>query len=195
MTASLSTDIINKLKEQDAHALSQMYRAYVTDIWQFAYYRTFRNHDAADELTSTIFLAVVTSIHRFDPKQASFETWLYTIARNKIADHLRKHYRNKNRNIVPIHTTPHPAFEPQHQQTLEETELITVTLENLTPQEQQILLWKYKHKLTIKQIAEKLNRTNKAAENLIYRARARFKHHYNRLDKTSPYITTENRHD
>jgi RNA polymerase sigma-70 factor (ECF subfamily) len=45
--------------------------------------------DEAEDLTAETFLRAVRAAHRFDPARASAQTWLLTIARNVLIDHVR----------------------------------------------------------------------------------------------------------
>src|SRR5258707_2390051 len=60
-------------------------------IYRFVYKKV-GNREEAEDLTSQIFLKVVSSIDRERSRQ-SMQQWLYLIARTLIADHWRTHYR------------------------------------------------------------------------------------------------------
>lgn len=45
--------------------------------------------DLADDLTQEVFIAALQHIDRFDARRASFRTWLYRIATNKLVDQVR----------------------------------------------------------------------------------------------------------
>jgi len=60
-------------------------------IYRFVYKRV-GNRVEAEDLTSQIFLKVVSSIDRERSRQ-SMQQWLYLIGRTLIADHWRAHYR------------------------------------------------------------------------------------------------------
>jgi RNA polymerase sigma-70 factor (ECF subfamily) len=45
--------------------------------------------DEAEDLTAETFLRAVRAADRFDPARASAQTWLLTIARNVLIDHIR----------------------------------------------------------------------------------------------------------
>lgn len=55
--------------------------------------RQLPDREIAADLTQEVFVAVLRHIDRFDPRRASFRTWLYRIATNKVVDHARKRRR------------------------------------------------------------------------------------------------------
>lgn len=49
--------------------------------------------DLAEDLTQEVFIAALQHIDRFDARRASFRTWLYRIATNKLVDQVRSRQR------------------------------------------------------------------------------------------------------
>jgi len=67
-------------------------------LYAWAYHKT-SNKETAEDLVQETFLAAVRSIDKFENKSDP-KTWLFSILKNKIADHYRKAYRtNQNKNI------------------------------------------------------------------------------------------------
>ena len=62
---------------------------HVWDVYGFLAYRVGSRADAED-LTQVTFEKALRSWSRFDPRKASAKTWLLTIARNALTDHLRR---------------------------------------------------------------------------------------------------------
>lgn len=83
--------LIQAIQAGDAEALAALYRRYVTPIYRYLR-RRLPTTEAAEDLTSETFLAVVERIRSFR-SDASFQTWVYTIARRRAADYWRKRYR------------------------------------------------------------------------------------------------------
>ena len=74
----------------DAAALSVLYRRYIELVFNYVRRRT-PTTEAAEDVTSETFLAVVTRIRSFR-NSSSFRTWMFQIARRRIADFWRRHY-------------------------------------------------------------------------------------------------------
>jgi len=73
----------------DRNAFGRLYDLHIRDIYDFVYYKT-HHRETAQDLTSQTFMKALRSISSFDANQASFKTWLYTIARRTVIDHYRK---------------------------------------------------------------------------------------------------------
>lgn len=67
---------------------SLMYEEYFSKIYNFVFYRIL-NKEQTEDIVSDIFLKVSENIFRFDAKKANFNTWIFSIARNKLIDYYR----------------------------------------------------------------------------------------------------------
>jgi len=75
----------------DPHAFARLYDRY--DRRSFCFIRRAlgpAHADAAEDLCQETWIAVSRNGAAFDPARASFQAWLFTIARNKVWDHLRR---------------------------------------------------------------------------------------------------------
>ena len=75
----------------DPHAFARLYDRY--DRRSFCFIRRTLgppHADAAEDLHQETWIAVSRNAAAFDPGRASFPAWLFTIARNKVWDHLRR---------------------------------------------------------------------------------------------------------
>ena len=75
-------------KKQDKEAANTLISYYYKEIYAYVYRQT-GNEELAKDLTQDIFIQILQKIAVFDPKKASFRTWIYRIASNKICDHYR----------------------------------------------------------------------------------------------------------
>jgi RNA polymerase sigma-70 factor (ECF subfamily) len=75
-------------KRADKAAADTLVRMYYDEIAAYAYKQTSDTQRAMD-LTQDIFITALRAIVRYDSRQASFRTWLYKIATNKIIDYHR----------------------------------------------------------------------------------------------------------
>lgn len=66
-------------------AAEQLIQAYYDEIYRFVYRQTGSREDAMD-LTQSIFIAVLRALPGYRAERASFRTWMYRIAANKVID-------------------------------------------------------------------------------------------------------------
>lgn len=82
---------------RDPDALEEFYRAHLAWVRRFVARRVEDPHTAAD-LTADIFLAVVDSAATYDAGAGTAASWLAGIARNVVADHVRRRVRESRAN-------------------------------------------------------------------------------------------------
>ncbi len=91
--------------EQDRNAFARLFAFYAPRIKSYLM-KNGAEFQAADDLVQDVMLTVWRKADQFDPKKASVSTWIYTIARNRRIDVLRR-----ERHPEP---DPHdPAFVPE----------------------------------------------------------------------------------
>jgi RNA polymerase sigma-70 factor (ECF subfamily) len=56
--------------------------------------------EEAEDLTELIFERVIAKYHTFDPKRGAFESWIFTIARNALANHKRQRFRHPESDLT-----------------------------------------------------------------------------------------------
>ena len=76
-------------KRASRPAAERLAERYYDEIYRFAY-RQLGNKEDAMDLTQNIFLAAIRALPGYDRKKASFRTWLYRIAANKVIDLRRR---------------------------------------------------------------------------------------------------------
>lgn len=90
MNTAQERKLIRKIKlfgsSKDANTLVKLY---YDEIYGFVA-KQMNDKDAAYDLTQEIFISMLHSIGSYQEKRASFRTWLYRIAINKIIDCRRK---------------------------------------------------------------------------------------------------------
>jgi RNA polymerase sigma-70 factor, ECF subfamily len=76
-------------------AFEDFYHDFKDKVYTHVYYRVGGNREVAADITSEVFLKAFKSFDSYDKKHA-FSTWIFTITRNAIIDHYRKHKDTSN---------------------------------------------------------------------------------------------------
>lgn len=67
------------------------------------------DHHAAEDITQDVFMAVFNKLSTFDPMRCRFSTWMFTIARNKSINHLRKNRKTFSTDSLEFITSADPS--------------------------------------------------------------------------------------
>ena len=166
---------IERAKEGDEEAFSELVRLYETRVYRFLLRMTRSNEDALD-LSQETFLRVYRSLSLFRG-QSSFSTWIFSIAHHLCVDHARKLAR-KNR--FTFHSVDEedaialPDTKPTPEQVAENKLLsfeIDRALSAITPDLREIFLLREISGLSYAEIAETLELELGTVKSRIARAR------------------------
>jgi RNA polymerase sigma-70 factor (ECF subfamily) len=84
-------DLLSAHAAGDAHAFARLYDRYDRPCFHVIRRLLGAAHaDAAEDLHQETWIAISRNAAAFDPAKASFRAWLFTIARHKVFDHLRR---------------------------------------------------------------------------------------------------------
>lgn len=164
-------------RNHDAEAWKTLYARYLPLAWRYAYAQVNNVHVAEDVVSETM-LAFVRSIHQIEAEAAHIAGWLRSVVRNKVADHHRQSFRIKNRlekigraqGCECANASPVFALE-----TAETRVLVLAILEQMPPKQRLVLELKYSEGMRVRDIAKRLNETEKGIEAALYRARREFR--------------------
>lgn len=88
--ADEDADLLRAHRDGDREAFARLYDRHDRSSFQFVRRLLGSSGADAEDLHQETWLAVSRHAASFDPRKASFGAWLYTIARRKVWDHLRK---------------------------------------------------------------------------------------------------------
>ncbi len=116
-------------------ALEALIKATQHDVWRFVAYLSDAN--SADDLTKETFLRAISAIRRFSGR-SSARTWLLSIARRVVADHVR-HARSRPRR--GHHTDPeHLLHRDRPARGFEDVVEVTTMIADLSADQREALL-------------------------------------------------------
>lgn len=158
-----------------------LYQKYVDEIYKYVYMRTGMKSNVSEDITQEIFIAVYRGLYGFKGL-CSERTWIYKIAAHKINDYYRKAYRAKEEigiedRIIEEMESSSLGLEESVMKELESEE-VCKCIEKMPEQYQIVLTLRYMDEKSIKQIAEILEKTPKAVESLLQRAKVKFAERY-----------------
>jgi len=173
-------DLIRAVQRQDPASLTTFYRRYLGGVWRYLHAHLSRDPAAAEDLVSETFLAAIRSIQTYDARKGTAYGRLLGIARNKLCDHRRKTARpGEGASTDADVAACAEAGDPEANLIRVETrDAVIRALDAVADEERLVLEWKYVESLSVRDIAGRLGRTDKAIEAILYRARNSFRRAY-----------------
>ncbi len=180
-------DLIRAVQSQDRGSLTTLYQRYLGGVWRYLHAHLSRHPAAVEDLVSETFLSAIQSIQAYDAKRGNVYGWLVGIARNKLRDHLRRTAREGDVawNDADVAASEEMGNPEANLIRAETRDAVIRALDALADEERLVLEWKYVESLSVRDIAERLGRTAKAIEAILYRARISFRATYAREQTTT----------
>jgi RNA polymerase sigma-70 factor (ECF subfamily) len=174
MLSSKDQRLVQRLLQKDENALREFYVAYKDSLLQYLQ-RSLSNEDA-EEVLQDAFMNTIDALRNFRG-QSSLKTFLYSIAKRKAVDKLRK----KSIKRVLFSYFPEKIVDSLAtvfmKDTLDQKHLekkIERIFQDLPNDYSLVIRLKYKEGYKISEIAKRFNLSPKAAESLLFRARKAF---------------------
>lgn len=176
--------LLSLVADGDQAAFTDLMSRFMRPLTVFAT-RFLSSKPDGEDIAQTVFIEVWEKAGTFDPSKASVKTWLYSIARNRCIDAIRKRrlrqFIGLDSPLVDIGST---NAEPS-QIAADRAELRAVINElDLLPDRQRLaLLLQTVSDMSTREIAETMSTSDGAVEQLIRRARQtiRQKFEYNKV--------------
>ncbi len=129
------TELALSAARGNARALEAFIKATQQDVWRFVAYLSDAGN--ADDLTQETFLRAIGAVERFSGR-SSARTWLLSIARRVVADHIR-HLQSRPRTAQG--TDPeHVVRGDRHARGFEDLVEVTTMIAGLNPEQREALL-------------------------------------------------------
>ncbi len=151
--------------------------AFLPSVWRFVYVRVNGDQHLAEDIVSETVLALIRAVSDKKTEIRNPGAWLRSVASNKVTDHFRAAARVQHLIDEAKKTSPLAEDEDavKKQELLERRAEVRDVLDELTEQQRLALEWKYVDKLSVREIAERMQTTEKAVESVLFRARRDFR--------------------
>jgi RNA polymerase sigma-70 factor (ECF subfamily) len=179
-TGLTDAELIRLAHQGDPTAVQTLYERYLPAVWRFAYARSSGERHVAEDIVSETFLALVRQIKTLDPDGGALGGWLMTVARRKLTD-VHRRRRTVPAGEIEVIDSAAPA-----ETVLEDRELVAQAIEEMKDEEREALQWKYIESLSVRDIADRMGRSEKAVESILFRARRSFREIVERLGGNEP---------
>ncbi|MFZ0283982.1 MAG: sigma-70 family RNA polymerase sigma factor [Terriglobales bacterium] len=165
------------LLQKDRKATADFVARYVDSVYGYVRARLAPRYDQVDDLVQEVFLAAWRGLKQYQGT-APLQSWILGIARHRVEDYYRQRFRDTDviddleEDAIP------PAVIFDAHQLLEQDEVrakAQQVLHELPELHRLVLVWRYWHEISAREMALKTGNTEKAIERLLARARAEFR--------------------
>jgi RNA polymerase sigma-70 factor (ECF subfamily) len=161
-------ELVRRAQAGDEEAVAAIYRNNAQAIFRYVLNRV-GDEAAAEDLTSEVFLRAVQSLPGYRHRGAPLAAWLYRIARDRVTDY---HRANARRSTVALDdglfdTRPDPETLLVRRA---ESEQVNRALTRLTPDQRDVLFFRFTEGLSLEKTAGLMGKTTGAIKALQFRA-------------------------
>jgi RNA polymerase sigma-70 factor, ECF subfamily len=190
---------LRRAQTGDAAAIGAFYDAHVDGLYAFVFYRVGRDATLAEDVVQETFALAMSRQSDYDAARGSVGSWLTTLSRNVIRDHLRAHKRSDElqsrweridatlaQNFAAMAERPLPGEVLERAET---RDLVHMAVANLPEQYRTALTRKYVDGETLETLAGELGLSIDATKSLLARARRAFRDTFATLSATLSEVT------
>jgi RNA polymerase sigma-70 factor (ECF subfamily) len=162
--------LVARARHGDVAAYEMLFTRFHDEIHRFAA-RRLSDAVAGQDVAAEPFTDAFTSLSRFRWRGVPFEAWLYTIARRRVADHLRARVRTERAGAAE--PDPRPAVDPGTD--VVQTMHVRALVARLPDSQRDVIELRFMEDLDVAQTAMRLGKTPGAVRVAQHRALARLR--------------------
>lgn len=173
--------LMRSVARGDEDAVEKLYRTYADAVFAFVYRRIGGRREDSEELTLDTFLSACASAERYQGS-AAVMTWLCAIARQKIADFLRRAGAQKRQegalsaeDIRLLFSGASADWSGDASESIladiQAKEMAAALLDLLSGDEREAVLLRYYDEFSVREIGNLMGRSDKGVESLLDRAK------------------------
>jgi RNA polymerase sigma-70 factor, ECF subfamily len=177
--------LLFRVVEGDEEALAEFYDRFFSRLYRYIYYRVGRDHMHTEEVVHDTLMEALDKADRYDPERGTLERWLVTLSRNRIrssnngvgkAKQYEQSWGMVDSELEQFFESLEQGELPEEALEREEVkDLVSSTMSTLPADYAKLLEMKYMRDMTVKSMASLLEKTEKAVESQLMRARAAFR--------------------
>ena len=168
------------LQKCDAAAWDEVYEEHARELYGFAFRLVRCDPQTAADVFQDTWLDAIGHIGQFDPKRGELRSWLFGIARRRVALYWRQRLARGDTSVdireeIPVEALDGAVLSDDVLEHLEQAAVVQASLLALPPERRQVLVEKYVKELSVAQISARTGKSPKAVESLLSRAREQFR--------------------
>ena len=165
------SELVEGLKNGDTRVVQYVVQQYAPALYRFAFYQL-QDAQSAEDLVSEVMARMIRHIDTFVLEQASFQAWLFRIARNLAADFYRARKRRPQVSLEAM-MLDSSGYEPGEKDArldvIFDRDSLRVGLLSLTDEQRQVIVLHVIEGWELPQVAEMLGKSLPSVKSLYYR--------------------------
>ncbi len=170
MTEKKDYDLICEYLNGNTESFGKLYDKYSSQLFRFI--RGFTGESNAEDILHDVFIQVSEALNKYEDK-GKFKSWIFTIARSRSLDFLRKKKRQKAKSISSDESTliDKNITKPEEIESRKEMkQIIDAAINKLPETQREIFIMRQDAELSFKEISNILNIPINTALSHMYRA-------------------------
>jgi RNA polymerase sigma-70 factor, ECF subfamily len=160
--------LLARARQLEPAALAEIHDTYYTPVFRYVAFRV-ADRQTAEDLTSEVFLRLLSALRDRHAPQNSLSGWLYGVASRVVADYYRRHYR-KSESELP-EWLPDGKNDPEAYLDATLThEQLHQALTTLTEEQQNVIALRFGYEMSIREVARTMGKNEGAIKQLQARA-------------------------
>ena len=159
-------NVIKQILNGDKDQFNQLIDKYYYEIFKFTFNQV-NDVEKTKDVVQEIFMRIYKNLKKYNPKKASFRTWIYRVANNYCINYHRDHRNDQ-----------HLVFDEEQISGSEDTlanliqkedvsYILDLMEKNLSQRNYQILILHFYSELSQKEIADTMNLAHKTVRNIV----------------------------
>ena len=154
---------VARAKSGDTEAIRFLYLRYKDNVYGYVL-SILRDPHEAEDATQTVFMKLISVIHKYEPRQVPFTAWILRVAHNVAIDSLRQ------RRLVPCEEVIE-SWRPAEDLSHDRRWGLEQALETLPQDQRDVIVQRHLVGLLPGEIADRMGRTESSIHGLHHRAR------------------------
>jgi RNA polymerase sigma-70 factor (ECF subfamily) len=154
---------VRRAQAGDEAAIRFLYLRFKDNVYGYVL-SVVRDAHEAEDVTQHVFMKLMAVIHKYEPREVPFTSWLLRVARNAALDHLRQ------RRLVPCEEV-YDSTRTVDDAGIDRRWGLEQALEGLSGEQRDVIVLRHLVGLTPGEIAERMGRSEASVHGLHHRAR------------------------
>lgn len=160
--------LLDRARSLDSDALTEIHNIYYAPIFRYVLLRV-NDHDVAEDLTSDVFIRLLSALRDHTAPQNTLRGWLFAVASRVVKDHYRRHYRSREMELDE--GLPSRQEKPDDKVEAKMTkEALREAVVELTEDQQNALALRFGFGMSIQETAQTMGKTEGSVKMLQARA-------------------------